>query len=169
MPTPAQRFASLVMSDKPQSASSDSLSDQANAWFARLQADDVGDEERRRFQNWYRAHPEHAEAYEKTRKLWSLLQMPAERVHQRLQAENSSIETSDSEIRIQSKTTSRNDLSRQAVRAEHSRSMIGLARWKAGFSRPSFDKLRTNGKILITRNREVICNHILKRKTPGGG
>ena len=38
MPAPPQRFASLIMSDKPQSASSASLSDQASAWFARLQA-----------------------------------------------------------------------------------------------------------------------------------
>jgi transmembrane sensor len=73
------------MSDNPQSTSSLSVSDQASAWFARLQADDVGDEERRHFQDWYQAHPQHAEAYENTRKLWSLLQMPAERVHQRLQ------------------------------------------------------------------------------------
>lgn len=85
MPTPAHRFSPLIMSDKQQSTSSLSVSDQASAWFARLQADDAGDDERRRFQDWYRAHPEHAAAYEKTRKLWSLLQLPAERVHQRLQ------------------------------------------------------------------------------------
>lgn len=85
MPTPAHRFAPLIMSDKQQSTSSLAVSDQASAWFARLQADDAGDDERRRFQDWYRAHPEHAEAYEKTRKLWSLLQIPAERVHLRLQ------------------------------------------------------------------------------------
>ncbi|MCQ8130493.1 FecR family protein, partial [Methylomonas rivi] len=68
--------------------SSDSISDQASAWFARLQADDVSAEERNRFQDWYRAQPQHAEAYDKTRKLWSLLQIPAEQVYNRLQAEN---------------------------------------------------------------------------------
>lgn len=84
------------MSDNPQSTPSGSLSDQALAWFARLQADDVSDEERRRFQDWLRAHPEHAAAYEKTRKLWSLLQLPAERVHQRLQADGINVETEPS-------------------------------------------------------------------------
>lgn len=68
--------------------SSDSISDQASAWFARLQADDVSADERSRFQDWYKAQPEHAEAYDKTRKLWSLLQIPAEQVYNRLQAEN---------------------------------------------------------------------------------
>jgi hypothetical protein len=29
---------------------------------------------------------------------------------------------------------------------------------KSGFSRPSFDKLRTNGKILANQNTEVICD-----------
>ncbi|MDD1619972.1 MAG: FecR family protein [Methylococcaceae bacterium] len=90
------------MPENFQPATSASVSDQASAWFARLQADDVCDEERRRFQIWYQAHPLHAEAYEKTRKLWSLLQMPAERVHQRLQTENSCLEAGDQEIRRRS-------------------------------------------------------------------
>ncbi len=63
------------------------VSDQANAWFARLQADDVSVEERRRFKNWYQSHPQHAEAYDRTRKLWMLLEMPAERVHSRIIAD----------------------------------------------------------------------------------
>ena len=63
------------------------VSDQANAWFARLQADDVSVEERRHFKNWYQSHPQHAEAYDRTRKLWMLLEMPAERVHSRIIAD----------------------------------------------------------------------------------
>lgn len=81
--------------------SSDSVSDQANAWFARLQADDVSADERSRFQAWYKAQPEHAEAYDKTRKLWSLLQLPAEQVYQRLQAENPGGESGQSYDAIQ--------------------------------------------------------------------
>lgn len=77
------------MSQKPQSVpSSVSISDQASAWFARLQADDVSSEERSRFQEWYRAQPQHAEAYDKTRKLWSLLQIPAEQVSGRIRGES---------------------------------------------------------------------------------
>lgn len=68
--------------------SSSSISDQASAWFARLQADDVSSEERSRFQAWYQSQPQHAEAYDKTRKLWSLLQIPAEQVHGRILIEN---------------------------------------------------------------------------------
>ncbi|MCK9609230.1 MAG: FecR family protein [Methylomonas sp.] len=76
------------MSQKPQTLPSPaSISDQASAWFARLQADDVSSEERSRFQEWYRAQPQHAEAYDKTRKLWSLLQMPAEQVNGRIRGE----------------------------------------------------------------------------------
>ncbi|WP_026602228.1 FecR family protein [Methylomonas sp. 11b] len=81
------------MSDKPQSPSSASLSNQALAWFARLQADDVSDEARRQFEIWYHADPRHAEAYDKSRKLWDLLQQPAERVQQRLQADAAQTKT----------------------------------------------------------------------------
>jgi len=93
MPASAQRFALPTMSDKLQSASSDLLSDQALAWFARLQADDVSDDVRRQFEIWYHADPRHAEAYDKSRKLWSLLQQPAERVQQRLQADAAQFKT----------------------------------------------------------------------------
>ncbi|WP_426993761.1 FecR family protein [Methylomonas sp. CM2] len=65
-----------------------SIADQADAWFARLQDADASDDERRRFQAWYAADQRHAQAYERTRQLWSLLQLPAERVAERLQAES---------------------------------------------------------------------------------
>ncbi|OAI01590.1 FecR family protein [Methylomonas methanica] len=84
------------MSDNPQSASSGSLSDQALAWFARMHADDVSDEERRQFEIWYHADPRHAEAYDKSLKLWDLLQLPAERVQQRLQADAAQFKTAPS-------------------------------------------------------------------------
>ncbi|WP_446808988.1 FecR family protein [Methylomonas sp. 2BW1-5-20] len=84
------------MSDKPQSPSSGSLSDQALAWFARLQADDVSDEARRQFEIWYHADPRHADAYDKSRKLWDLLQQPAKRVQQRLQADAAQTKTEPS-------------------------------------------------------------------------
>ncbi|MBD9354413.1 FecR family protein [Methylomonas albis] len=84
------------MSDKFQSASSDSLSDQALAWFARLQADDVSDEARRQFETWYHADPRHAAAYDKSCNLWDLLQQPAERVQLRLQAEAAKTEAEPS-------------------------------------------------------------------------
>ncbi|AEG01257.1 FecR family protein [Methylomonas methanica] len=85
--------------------SSDSISDQASAWFARLQADDVSAEERGRFQAWYHARPQHAEAYDKTRKLWSLLQIPAEQVYNRLQAENPSGKSTQDHEPVQSAET----------------------------------------------------------------
>jgi transmembrane sensor len=84
------------MSDNPQSPSSASLSDQALAWFARLQADDVSDEARGEFEIWYHADPRHAEAYDKSLKLWDLLQLPAERVQQRLQADAAKTKTEPS-------------------------------------------------------------------------
>ena len=90
---------------KDNPVSSDSISDQASAWFARLQADDVSAEERSRFQAWYHAQPQHAEAYDKTRKLWSLLQIPAEQVYNRLQAENPSGESTRDYEPVQSAET----------------------------------------------------------------
>ncbi len=96
MSASAQRFPSLTMSDNPQSASSGSLSDQALAWFARMHADDVSVEERRQFEIWYHADPRHAEAYDKSLKLWDLLQLPAERVQQRLQADAAKTKTEPS-------------------------------------------------------------------------
>lgn len=81
----------LLIMATPQKIDSQ-ISDQASFWFARLQADDVGEEERRRFQDWFHADPQHAEAYERTQKLWMLLEMPAERVHARVSAELSTPE-----------------------------------------------------------------------------
>jgi len=72
---------------QPSPTSSTSVSDQASAWFVRLQADDVSHAERSHFQAWYRADPQNANAYESTRKLWSVLQLPAERVQERLKTE----------------------------------------------------------------------------------
>jgi len=37
---------------------------EASEWIARLDADDVTDDDRERFQAWYAAHPRHAQAYE---------------------------------------------------------------------------------------------------------
>lgn len=65
-----------------------SIADQADAWFARLQDAGASDDERRQFQAWYAADQRHAQAYERTRQLWNLLQLPAERVAERLQADN---------------------------------------------------------------------------------
>jgi transmembrane sensor len=96
MPASAQRFALITMSDNPQSASSGSLSDQALTWFARMHADDVSLEERRQFEIWYHADPRHAEAYDKSLELWDLLQQPAERVQQRLQADAAKTKTEPS-------------------------------------------------------------------------
>jgi transmembrane sensor len=85
--------------------SSSSVSDQASAWFARLQADDVSAEERRLFQEWYQSHPQHAEAYDRTRKLWMLLEMPAERVHSRIIADQSGDATANSAAVIPGKNS----------------------------------------------------------------
>ena len=49
----------------------------------------------------------------------------------------------------------------ETVRVEQSRSTNGLASRNPRFPRSSFDRLRTNGKILTGSDREVICNHIL--------
>jgi len=46
----------------------------ASDWIARLNADDVSDEDRRRFEIWRSAHPRHAHAYEELMATWSELQ-----------------------------------------------------------------------------------------------
>lgn len=71
-----------------------SVSDQASAWFARMQSGQVSPEETAAFELWYHADAGHAEAYEKTRQLWSLLALPAENVHHRLKAELPAVTTS---------------------------------------------------------------------------
>jgi len=63
------------------------VSEQASAWFARLQADDVTAEEQARFKSWYRASREHARAYDRMRVLWEMLEAPAQRVQAKVDAE----------------------------------------------------------------------------------
>lgn len=63
-----------------------SVSEQASAWFVRLQADDVTAEERVQFKSWYQASQEHARAYDKARVLWAMLEAPAQRVRARVGA-----------------------------------------------------------------------------------
>ncbi len=46
----------------------------ASDWIARLNADDVSDEDRRRFEIWRSAHLRHAHAYEELMATWSELQ-----------------------------------------------------------------------------------------------
>lgn len=44
---------------------------QASAWFARLRADDVNENERRRWRDWLESDPRHRAAYERFERLWS--------------------------------------------------------------------------------------------------
>lgn len=46
---------------------------QAAAWFARLRADDVRENDRQRWRNWLESDPRHREAYERYERLWSEL------------------------------------------------------------------------------------------------
>ncbi len=73
------------------SSDKQSVSDQATAWFARLQADDVTAVEQAQFKHWYRKSREHAKAYDKIRQLWELLEAPGKRVHTLLEAEQSAL------------------------------------------------------------------------------
>lgn len=65
------------------------ISDQASTWFARLQADDVSADDRRRFDCWLNADPRHRQAYRRVEDLWTVLRAPAANVHARLAAEAS--------------------------------------------------------------------------------
>ncbi|MDP3334255.1 MAG: FecR family protein [Methylococcaceae bacterium] len=85
------------MSQDPNPIDIDSISDQATAWFTRLQADDVSTDERDQFQQWYRTDPQHAEAYEQTRKLWNLLQLPAAQIQSRIISEEAPLTQRPSE------------------------------------------------------------------------
>lgn len=80
-----------IMSQDTNPIDTESVSDQATAWFTRLQADDVSTDERDQFQQWFRADSQHAEAYEQTRKLWNLLQLPAAQVQSRIISEEASL------------------------------------------------------------------------------
>lgn len=46
---------------------------QAAAWFARLRADDVRENDRQRWRDWLESDPRHREAYERYERLWSAL------------------------------------------------------------------------------------------------
>lgn len=48
----------------------DTATEQAVAWFARLRAPDVGDDERCRFEAWIAADPAHAAAYRRVADFW---------------------------------------------------------------------------------------------------
>lgn len=52
---------------------SDRISQQASAWFARLRADDVSENERRQWQRWLAQDRAHRHAYERIEALWSSL------------------------------------------------------------------------------------------------
>lgn len=47
------------------------LTEQAIAWFVRLRAEDVSEEERQRFKQWLDQHPDHRLAYANVTKLWN--------------------------------------------------------------------------------------------------
>ena len=46
---------------------------QASQWIARLNADDVSDSDRDRFNEWHRSHPLHARVYEEVAATWNAL------------------------------------------------------------------------------------------------
>ena len=53
------------------SSASGTSRDQARFWFARLRADDCTAQERRAFDTWIAAAPEHAEAYARVQRFWN--------------------------------------------------------------------------------------------------
>jgi transmembrane sensor len=61
------------------SGGSDPVRRAAAAWFARLRADDVSEQERTDFQRWLSADPAHRSAYHRLENLWSGLGAHAER------------------------------------------------------------------------------------------
>jgi len=54
-------------------ASKDALEDAASTWIARLEADDVSDEDRQRFSVWLDENPRHRETFEAMRHSWHRL------------------------------------------------------------------------------------------------
>ena len=46
---------------------------QSSEWIARLNADDVSNEDRARFEAWRNSHPHHARAYEELHSTWLAL------------------------------------------------------------------------------------------------
>lgn len=67
-------------------AKNKAISDQATLWLTRLQAGDISESERQRFQDWCHADPAHSAAYEQAQKFWDLLETPATRVHSQTNA-----------------------------------------------------------------------------------
>lgn len=59
------------MSDVHRLPGADEAERQASEWIARLQADDVGADDRARFEAWRSAHPRHARAYDELMATWS--------------------------------------------------------------------------------------------------
>lgn len=59
-------------------------SHEAIDWFARLQADDVTPEDRRRFEQWLQQRPGHARAFEQATALWAALDEPSRAAYQQL-------------------------------------------------------------------------------------
>jgi transmembrane sensor len=82
-----QRLYIPLMAKLTSSIFAASVSDQATAWFTRLQAGALDAAERQRFDAWLQAAPEHAAAFEQTRRLWALLEVPAAQVHAKLSAQ----------------------------------------------------------------------------------
>lgn len=61
------------MSDIHRIPDLDQAEREASEWIARFQSDDVSDDDRARFENWKKAHPQHARAYEAVAQTWAEL------------------------------------------------------------------------------------------------
>ena len=62
----------------------ENLFEEANNWFIRLRADDVGPEEQQDFNRWLAANPQHAQAWNEVQELFALLETPAKTLRQRV-------------------------------------------------------------------------------------
>lgn len=63
-----------------------SITDQALAWFAKLQKGGIGKVEKQQFELWCKLNPSHLKAYEQTEQFWRQLEVPAKAIHARMQA-----------------------------------------------------------------------------------
>jgi transmembrane sensor len=63
---------------------SQSVSDQALVWLARMQKRELSNNERQRFEDWCASDPRHQTAYEQAEQFWRLLVAPAQLVNDRL-------------------------------------------------------------------------------------
>lgn len=61
---------------------SETLFEEACAWFARLAADDVGDADRQDFQRWLALSPAHARAWREAQTLYAALEKPSRAVRE---------------------------------------------------------------------------------------